>query len=51
MSMGFMISFRFVNIDMNLSHFLDTVRANFDKEKHLAFVSTIQFVASLQVSQ
>jgi len=45
---GIHMLYVFVNIDVNLSHFLDTVRANFDKEKRLAFVSTIQFVASLQ---
>lgn len=46
---GINLLYIFVNIDINLTHFLDTLRNNFSKEKKLAIVSTIQFVASLQV--
>uniref|UniRef100_A0A0N5ATK5 2-(3-amino-3-carboxypropyl)histidine synthase subunit 1 n=1 Tax=Syphacia muris TaxID=451379 RepID=A0A0N5ATK5_9BILA len=38
----------FVNIDINLSHFVDTFKANFDISKKVALVTTIQFVVSLQ---
>uniref|UniRef100_A0A915CP19 2-(3-amino-3-carboxypropyl)histidine synthase subunit 1 n=1 Tax=Ditylenchus dipsaci TaxID=166011 RepID=A0A915CP19_9BILA len=47
-TVGIHMLYVFVNIDINLSHLIDTVRANFKKEQKLAFVSTIQFVASLQ---
>lgn len=49
-TVGINLLYVFVNIDMNLSNFVDTLKANFQKEKKLAFVSTIQFVASLQVN-
>jgi len=39
----------FVDIKIDLIHFIDTVRLNFDKGKKLVFVSTIQFLAALQV--
>lgn len=45
---GITVLYVFVNIDMNLSHLVDAVTENF-KGKSLALVSTIQFVASLQV--
>ncbi|KAI1721423.1 putative diphthamide synthesis protein [Ditylenchus destructor] len=45
---GIHMLYIFVNIDINLSHLVDTVRANFQKEQRIALVSTIQFVASLQ---
>ncbi|CAL8072559.1 unnamed protein product [Calicophoron daubneyi] len=38
----------FVDIGIDLAHFIDTVKANFDRKLHLALVSTIQFVTSLQ---
>ena len=41
----------FVDIKIDLVHFLETVKHNFEKNSHLAFVSTIQFVAALQVLQ
>lgn len=47
---GIAMLYVFVNIDINLSDFIDAVKVNFKKENKLALVSTIQFVASLQVS-
>uniref|UniRef100_A0A1I7ZGE5 2-(3-amino-3-carboxypropyl)histidine synthase subunit 1 n=1 Tax=Steinernema glaseri TaxID=37863 RepID=A0A1I7ZGE5_9BILA len=47
---GIHMLYIFVNIDMNLSHFIDIVRANFPSEdSKIALVSTVQFVVSLQV--
>uniref|UniRef100_A0A914CAT0 2-(3-amino-3-carboxypropyl)histidine synthase subunit 1 n=1 Tax=Acrobeloides nanus TaxID=290746 RepID=A0A914CAT0_9BILA len=45
---GIHLLYIFVNIDINLSHLLDIVEANFKPNQKLALVSTIQFVASLQ---
>ncbi|VDK48370.1 unnamed protein product [Anisakis simplex] len=45
---GIAMLYIFVNIDMNLSHFIDTLKANFSQRDKLALVSTIQFVAALQ---
>lgn len=39
----------FVDIQMDNAHFLDTVKFNFTPGQSLALVSTIQFVAALQV--
>lgn len=39
----------FVDIQMDNAHFLDTVKFNFSPGQSLALVSTIQFVAALQV--
>jgi 2-(3-amino-3-carboxypropyl)histidine synthase len=44
---GISLLYIFVNIDVNLSHLLDTLKKNFTG-KSLALVSTVQFVASLQ---
>ncbi|CAI5444619.1 unnamed protein product [Caenorhabditis angaria] len=44
---GIAMLYVFVNIDINLSHFIDCVRDNFDG-KRLALVSTVQFIPSLQ---
>jgi len=41
----------FVDIKLDASHFVDTVRYNFEAGKSLAIVSTIQFVTTLQVSE
>lgn len=40
----------FVDIQMDNVHFLDTVKFNFPPGQSLALVSTIQFVAALQVT-
>lgn len=39
----------FVDIKIDTAHFIDTVKYNFAPGSKLAFVSTIQFVAALQV--
>eukprot|EP00118_Oscarella_pearsei_P005499 m.25334 g.25334 ORF g.25334 m.25334 type:complete len:379 (+) comp28779_c0_seq2:217-1353(+) len=40
----------FVDIKIDVRHFIDTVKHNFEKGAHLALVSTIQFVSTLQVA-
>ena len=40
----------FVDIGIDTQHFVDTVKKNFEQEKRLVLVGTIQFVAALQVS-
>ena len=39
----------FVDIKLDATHFVDTVRHNFEVGSSLALVSTIQFVVTLQV--
>lgn len=39
----------FVDIKIDVAHFIDTVRHNFSPGTSLAMVSTIQFVAAIQV--
>lgn len=39
----------FVDIQVDNAHFLDTVKFNFTPGRSLALVSTVQFVAALQV--
>lgn len=39
----------FVDIQVDNVHFLDTVKFNFSPGQSLALVSTVQFVAALQV--
>uniref|UniRef100_A0A8C6KJ16 2-(3-amino-3-carboxypropyl)histidine synthase subunit 1 n=1 Tax=Nothobranchius furzeri TaxID=105023 RepID=A0A8C6KJ16_NOTFU len=46
---GIKMLYVFVDIQMDNAHFLDTVKFNFPPGKSLALVSTIQFVAALQV--
>ncbi|GMR41189.1 hypothetical protein PMAYCL1PPCAC_11384, partial [Pristionchus mayeri] len=38
----------FVSIEINLSHFIDCLKANFKPGQKIALVSTIQFIPSLQ---
>lgn len=45
---GIHLLYVFVQIDMNLSDCLETIKANFSTDHYLAFVSTIQFVSGLQ---
>lgn len=40
----------FVDIKMDPTHFMDTIKYNFDTSKKLGFVSTIQFISTLQSS-
>ncbi|KAF1601271.1 UNVERIFIED_CONTAM: 2-(3-amino-3-carboxypropyl)histidine synthase subunit 1, partial [Eudyptes robustus] len=44
---GIHLLYIFVNININLSHAIDSVVANVEKEKKMALVSTVQFVTSL----
>ncbi|KAA0195511.1 Diphthamide biosynthesis protein 1, partial [Fasciolopsis buskii] len=44
-------SYVFVDIGIDLAHFVDTVKANFDSNMRLALVATIQFVTSLQTAK
>ncbi|VDM43933.1 unnamed protein product [Toxocara canis] len=46
---GIAMLYVFVNIDINLSHFTDCLKTNFNKNEKLALVSTVQFVAALQI--
>lgn len=41
----------FVDIKVDNAHFLDTVKFNFTPGQSLALVSTVQFVAALQVTE
>eukprot|EP00042_Codosiga_hollandica_P049738 m.583017 g.583017 ORF g.583017 m.583017 type:complete len:392 (+) comp57949_c0_seq39:202-1377(+) len=41
----------FVDIQIDLSHWIETVRFNFQPKSKLAIVSTIQFVAALQATK
>lgn len=47
---GIHLLYIFVNININLSHILDSVSNNVDSSKKVAMVSTVQFVTSLHVS-
>lgn len=46
---GIKMLYVFVDIQMDNAHFLDTIKFNFPPGQSLALVSTIQFVAALQV--
>ncbi|VDK87408.1 unnamed protein product [Litomosoides sigmodontis] len=45
---GIKMLYVFVSITINLGHFVDVLKTNFEKHKKLALVSTIQFIPSLQ---
>ncbi|CAJ0566309.1 unnamed protein product, partial [Mesorhabditis spiculigera] len=45
---GIAMLYIFVNIEINLSHFVDCLKANFEPLQRIAIVSTIQFIPSLQ---
>lgn len=47
---GINMLYIFVNIDLNLSHFIEIAQIHLSNHGTLALVSTIQFVASLQAS-
>jgi 2-(3-amino-3-carboxypropyl)histidine synthase len=40
----------FVDIGIDLTHFIDTVKFNFDNGTKIALVGTIQFGTAIQVS-
>ncbi|CAB3401396.1 unnamed protein product [Caenorhabditis bovis] len=44
---GIAMLYVFVNIDINLSHFIDCIRQHFQRQR-IAVVSTVQFIPSLQ---
>jgi len=46
---GINMLYVFVDIMIDTMHFIETLRHNFTAGTHLALVSTIQFVPSLQV--
>lgn len=46
---GIQMLYVFVDIKIDTFHFIETLRFNFEHGSHLALVSTIQFVAALQV--
>ncbi|GAB0086289.1 2-(3-amino-3-carboxypropyl)histidine synthase subunit 1 [Sergentomyia squamirostris] len=47
---GIRVLYVFVDIKIDALHFVDSVKANFNIENHLALVSTIQFVATLHAA-
>lgn len=47
---GIQMLYVFVDIAIDMMHFMDTLKHNFKPGDHLALVSTIQFVAALQSS-
>ncbi|VDO20968.1 unnamed protein product [Haemonchus placei] len=48
---GIAMLYIFVNININISHFVDCIKANFTAPYKIALVSTIQFVGSLQAAR
>ena len=46
---GIKMLYVFVDIKLDATHFVNTVRHNFEAGKSLALLSTIQFVTTLQV--
>ncbi|XP_072285337.1 2-(3-amino-3-carboxypropyl)histidine synthase subunit 1 isoform X2 [Pyxicephalus adspersus] len=47
---GIKMLYVFVDIKIDTSHFVDTIRFNFEQGASIAFVSTIQFVSALQAA-
>lgn len=47
---GIKMLYIFVDIKIDVAHFVDTIRHNLDLGTSLAFVSTIQFVAAIQAA-
>uniref|UniRef100_A0A182LUX9 2-(3-amino-3-carboxypropyl)histidine synthase subunit 1 n=1 Tax=Anopheles culicifacies TaxID=139723 RepID=A0A182LUX9_9DIPT len=47
---GIKVLYVFVDIKIDTLHFVESVKLNFPRERKLAFVSTIQFVATLHAS-
>lgn len=45
------ILYVFVDIGIDMRHFVETVKNNFGRERRIALVSTIQFVASLRAAK
>lgn len=49
-TVGIKVLYIFVDIKIDAMHFIDSVKLNFPNTKKLAFVSTIQFVATLHAA-
>lgn len=49
-TVGIKVLYIFVDIKIDAMHFIDSVKLNFPSTKKLAFVSTIQFVATLHAA-
>ena len=47
---GIQVLYVFVDIQIDLSHLIETIKFNFSTEKTLALVSTIQFASSIHVN-
>ncbi|XP_040194303.1 2-(3-amino-3-carboxypropyl)histidine synthase subunit 1 [Rana temporaria] len=47
---GIKMLYVFVDVKIDTSHFVDTIRFNFQQGASIAFVSTIQFVSALQAA-
>ncbi|XP_063306011.1 2-(3-amino-3-carboxypropyl)histidine synthase subunit 1 [Pelobates fuscus] len=47
---GVRMLYVFVDIKIDTSHFVDTIRFNFSPRSSIAFVSTVQFVSALQAA-
>ena len=48
---GIKMLYVFVDIKLDSLHFVETLKANLDKTIQVSLVSTIQFVATLQVNK
>lgn len=46
---GITMLYVFVTIDLTVSHFIEILKANFEKNSKIALVTTIQFASSLKV--
>jgi 2-(3-amino-3-carboxypropyl)histidine synthase len=47
---GVKVLYIFVDIKIDINHFIETVKFNIDKNNRIALVGTIQFATSIQVS-
>ena len=48
---GIQVLYIFVDIQIDLNHLIETIKLNFDSQKRLALVSTIQFASSIHVNK
>lgn len=48
---GIKMLYVFVDIKIDMLHFIDTVKFNFSRDQKLAFVSTVQFITSLHAAK
>jgi 2-(3-amino-3-carboxypropyl)histidine synthase len=47
---GIQVLYIFVDIQIDLSHLIETIKFNFTSDKTIALVSTIQFASSIHVN-